>query len=248
MAPYTPAQVQLLPSWDNGPYSPVLDVDDRYPTLEPSEDQYNGPYLSNVLPPLSATTSLVRSPSHRHSWSCHSSDEHQCCDSGAVGDSPQYRQVPYTEGDYIYSPDGYLPSQHAPNDQVSPPTSPFRPVRLMFEAISLLFSTITPRPSHCPVQTLSRSKRTRRIRPLRCFTLEEGQWEVGRRASNPHLGLRAPCPIPIRRSIRTSPPHNHLHHRRLRRRHRITGVALYPRSNAPSHTTSHRDMRMPNLY
>jgi len=117
MAPFASAQVQLLPSWDNGPYSPVLDVDDRYPTLEPSEDQYNGSYLSNILPPLSAATSLIRSHSQRHSWSCHSSDEHQqCCDSGAAGDSPQYRQVPYTEGDYVYSPDGYLPSQHTPND------------------------------------------------------------------------------------------------------------------------------------
>ena len=120
MAPYAPTQDQLLPSWDNGPYSPVLDVDDRYPTIEPSEDQYNGPYLSNVLPPLSAATSLLRSPSHRHSWSCHSSNEHQqCCDSGTA-DSPQYRQIPYTDGDYVYSPDSYLPSQHTPNDQVSP--------------------------------------------------------------------------------------------------------------------------------
>lgn len=135
MAPYAPAQVQLLPSWDNGPYSPVLDVDDRYPTLEPSEDQYNGPYLPNALP---SANSLIRSPSHRHSWSCHPSDEHRrCCDSGAVADSPQYRQISYAEGDYVYSSDGYLPSQHTPNDQVSPPTSAFRPVRLMFEVISL---------------------------------------------------------------------------------------------------------------
>lgn len=116
MAPYAP--VQLLPSWDNSPYSQVLDVDDRYPTIEPSDDQYDGPYLSNVLPPLSAATGLVRSTSHRHSWSCHSSDEHQqCCDSGAAADSPQYRQIPYTDGDYVYSPDGYLPSQHSPSDQ-----------------------------------------------------------------------------------------------------------------------------------
>jgi len=174
MAPYTaPAQVQLLPSWDNGPYSPVLDVDDRYPTLEPSDDQYNGPYIPSVLPSASAATSLIRSP-NRHSWSCHPSDEHQrCCDSGA--NSPQYRQIPYTEGDYVYSPDGYLPSQHSPNDQVSSSTSTFRPVRLMFEAISLLFSTTSPMASHCPVQTLPRSKWTRRIRPLRCSTLEEGQ-------------------------------------------------------------------------
>lgn len=116
MAPYAPAQVQLLPSWDNGTYSPVLDVDDRYPTIEPSDDQYNGPYLSNALPPLSAATSL-RSSSPRHSWSCHSSDEHQqCCDSGAAVDSPQYRQIQYTDGDYVYPPDSYLPSQHT-NDQ-----------------------------------------------------------------------------------------------------------------------------------
>ena len=129
MAPYVPAQVPLLHSWDSSPYSPALDADDRYPTIEPSEDQYNGPYLSNVLPPLSAATSLIRSPSHRHSWSCHSSDEHQqCCDSGTAADSPQYRQVSYTDGDYVYSPDGYISSQHAPNDQVSPPTSSFRPV------------------------------------------------------------------------------------------------------------------------
>jgi hypothetical protein len=176
MAPYAPTHVQLLPSWDNGPYSPVLDVDDRYPTLEPSEDQYNGPYLSNVLPPLSVATSLIRSPSHRHSWSCHPSDEHQQCpDSGTVADSPQYRQIPYTEGDYVYSPDGYLPSQHTPNDQVSLPTSSFRPVRLMFEAISLLFSTSFPMASHCPVQTLPGSKWTGRIRPLRCSTLGEGR-------------------------------------------------------------------------
>lgn len=125
MAPYAPAQVQMLPSWDNGPYSPVLDVDDRYPTLESSEDQYSGPYLTNVLPPLSAATSLIRSPSHRHSWSCHPSDEHQdCCDSGATTDSPPYRQISYTEGDYVYSPDGYLPSQHTSNDQVSVPPRP----------------------------------------------------------------------------------------------------------------------------
>ena len=169
MAPYAPAQVQLLPSWDNGPYSPVLDVDDRYPTLEPSEDQYNGPYLPNALP------SLIRSSSHRHSWSCHPSDEHQrCCDSGAA-DSPQYRQIPFAEGDYVYSPDGYLPSQHTPNDQVSPSTSTFGPVRLMFEVTSLLFSTSSPMASHCPVQTLPRSKWTRRTHPLRYSTLEEGQ-------------------------------------------------------------------------
>jgi len=128
MAPYAPAQVQLLPSWDNGPYSPVLDVDDRYPTLEPSEDQYTGSYLTNnILPPLNAATSLIRSSPHRHSWSCHRSDEHQqCCDSGAVADSPQYRQIPYAEsGDYVYSPDGYLPSQHTPHDQVSSPRPRF---------------------------------------------------------------------------------------------------------------------------
>lgn len=121
MAPYAPAQVQLLPSWDNGPYSPVLDVDDRYPTLEPSEDQYNGPYISNILPPLSSATSLIRSPSQRHSWSCHRSEEQECCDSGTAADSPHYRQIPYTESDYVYSPDGYLPPQHTPNDQVSSP-------------------------------------------------------------------------------------------------------------------------------
>jgi len=175
MAPYAPAQVQMLPSWDNGSYSPVLDVDDRYPTLEPPEDQYNGPYLSNTLPPLNAATSLIRSSSHRHSWSCHPSEEQQCCDSGATTDPPQYRQIPYTDGDYVYSPDGYLPSQHTPSDQVSPPTSSLRPVRLMFEAISHLFSTSSPMTSHCPVQTLPRSKWTRRIRPLRCSTLEEGR-------------------------------------------------------------------------
>lgn len=176
MAPYVSAQVQLLPSWDNGPYSPVLDVDDRYPTLEPSEDQYNGPYLPSVLPPTSAATSLTRSSSHRHSWSCHPSDEPQrCCESGTVADSPQYRQIPYTESDYVYSPDGYLPSQHTPNDQVSPSASSFRPVRLMFEAISLLFSTSSPMTSHCPVRTLLRFKWTRRTRPLRCSTPEEGQ-------------------------------------------------------------------------
>lgn len=174
MAPYAPAHVQLLPSWDNGPYSPVLDVDDRFPTLEPSDDQYNGAYLPNVLPPSSAATNLIRSPSHRHSWSCHPSDEHQrCCDSGAVADSPQYRQ-PYTEGDYVYSPDDYLPS-HTHNDQVSPPTSSFRPVGLMFEVISLLFSTSSPMVSHYPVQTLPRSKWMRRTHPLRYSTLEEGQ-------------------------------------------------------------------------
>ena len=172
MAPYAPAQVQLLPSWDNGPYSPVLDVDDRYPTLEPSEDQYNGPYLPNVLP---SASSLVRSSSHRHSWSCHPSDEHQrCCDSGAVADSPQYRQISYAEGDYVYSPDGYLPSQHTPNEQVSPTTSAFRPVRLMFEVISLPFSTSFQRVSHCPDQTLLRFRWTRKIRPLRYSTPEEG--------------------------------------------------------------------------
>jgi hypothetical protein len=125
MAPYAPTHVQLLPSWDNGPYSPVLDVDDRFPTIEPSDDQYPGPYLSNVLPPLSAATSLIRSPSHRHSWS-HSSDGQQsCCDSGTPADSPHYRQIQYTDGDYVYSPDGYLPSQHTPNDQVSPPRPRF---------------------------------------------------------------------------------------------------------------------------
>ena len=172
MAPCAPAQVQLLPSWDNGPYSPVLDVDDRYPTLEPSEDQYNGPYLPNVLP---SANSLARSPSHRHSWSCHPSEEHRrCCDSGAVTDSPQYRQIQYAEGDYVYSPDGYLPS-HAPNDQVSPSTSAFRPARLMFEVISPPFSTSSPMVSHCPDQTLLRSKWTRKNRPLRCSTPGEGQ-------------------------------------------------------------------------
>lgn len=166
MAPYAPAQVQMLPSWDNGPYSPVLDVDDRYPTLESSDDQYNGPYLSNILPPLSAATSLIRSPSHRHSWSCHPSDEHQqCCDSGPATDSPPYRQITYPEGDYVYSPDSYLPSQHTPNDQVSPPTSSFRLVRLMFEAISLLFSIFSLITSHCPVRTRPRSKWTRRLHP-----------------------------------------------------------------------------------
>ena len=177
MAPYAPAQVQLLPSWDNGPYSPVLDVDDRYPTLEPSEDQYNGSYLSNILPPLSAATSLARSPSHRHSWSCHPSDEHQqCCDSGAVADSPQYRQIAYTEGDYVYSPDSYLPSHHTSNDQVSspPPMSSFRPVRLMFEAISLLFSTFSLMASRCLVKTLPRSRWTRGIRPFRRSSTPEG--------------------------------------------------------------------------
>ena len=176
MAPYAPAQVQLLPSWGNGSYSPVLDVDGRYPTLEPSEDQYNGPYLPSILPPLSAATSLIRSASHRHSWSCSRSEEHQqCCDSGAVADSPQYRQIPYTESDYVYSPDGYLPSQHTPNDQVSLPTSPFRPVQLMFEAISLLFSTSSLMAAHCLVKALPRSRWTRRIRALRCSTLEGGQ-------------------------------------------------------------------------
>ena len=174
MAPYASPQVQLLPSWDNGPYSPALDVDDRYPTLEPSEDQYNGPYLPSVLP-TSAATNLIRSSSHRHSWSCHPSDEHQrCCDSGAVADSPQYRQSPYTESDYVYSPDGYLPS-HTPNDQVSPSTSSFRPVRLIFEAISLLFSTSSLMACHYPVPILPRSKWMRRTLPLHCSTLEEGR-------------------------------------------------------------------------
>ena len=61
MVPYAPAQVQLLPSWDNGSYSPVLGIDDRYLTLEPSEDQYNGSYLSNILLPLSVAISLAQS-------------------------------------------------------------------------------------------------------------------------------------------------------------------------------------------
>jgi hypothetical protein len=137
MAPYAPAQVALLHSWDNGSYSPVLDADDRYPTIEPSEDQYNGSYLSNVLPPLGSATSLIRSSSHRHSWSCHSSDEHQqCCDSGAAADSPQFRQV-YTDGDYVYSSEGYVSSQSTPSDPVSLPTSSrFGPVQLMLVAIS----------------------------------------------------------------------------------------------------------------
>lgn len=141
MAPYAPAQVQLLHSWDTGSYSPMLDADDRYPTIEPSDEQYPGPYLSNILPPLSSTTSLLRSPSHRNSWSCHSSDEHQqCCDSGAATDSPQYRTVPYTDGDYVYSSDGYISSQHTPNDQVSPhpppPRPSFWPIQLILAAIS----------------------------------------------------------------------------------------------------------------
>ena len=244
MAPYAPAQVQLLPSWDNGSYSPVLDVDDRYPTLEPSEDQYNGPYLSNILPPLSSATSLIRSSSQRHSWSCHRSEEPQCCDSGA--DSPHYRQIPYTESDYVYSPDGYLPSQHTPNDQVSPPTSSFGPVRLIFEAISLLFSISSPMASHFLAKALPRSKSRRRSHPF-CSTREGGLQEVGRRALNLPPGLRARCLIRRNRhSIPTSPHHSH-RHRQLQRRRRLTGVARCLRFNALSHTTSHRDMRMPNL-
>ena len=141
MAPYAPAQLPLLHSWADSPYSPVLDADDRYPTIEPSEDQYNGSYLSNVLPPLGVATSLNRSPLHRSSWSCHSSDENQqCCDSGTAGDSPHYRQVPYTDGDYVYSPEGYISSQHTPNDPVSalPPHTPplFGPVQLTSVAVS----------------------------------------------------------------------------------------------------------------
>jgi hypothetical protein len=245
MAPYAPAHVQLLPSWDNGPYSPVLDVDDRYPTIEPSEDQYSGPYLSNVLPPLSAATSLLRSPSHRHSWSCHSSDEHQqCC--GDSGDSPQYRQIPFTDGDYVYSPDGYLPSQHIPSDHVSSHSVLVPASRLIFVAISLLFSTSSPMVSHCQVQTPQRFKWMRKTRQSRCSTLEEDQWEVGRIASDHPLGLRALCPTHTPQLIPMSPPRNRRHHSRRRRRHRTSGAVPYPRFNAPSLTTSPRDTRMPN--
>lgn len=247
MAPYAPAQVALLHSWDNGQYSPELDADDRYPTIEPSEDQYNGSYLSNVLPPLGPATSLsIRSPSHRHSWSCHSSDEHQqCCDSGAA-DSPQYRQVPYTDGDYVYSPEGYISSQHTPNDSVSLPTSSFRasPVDVRGDFFSS-FSTSSPRMSRSPVQTLPHSRWTRRTRPSRCSTLEGDRWVVGRTASDPPLGLRAPCLTRSLRLIPTSPSRNHLR-RRHPSRHRTNGAALCPKFNAPSHTTSRQDTRMPN--